>query len=247
MMDQRMMEDRNGFTLLEMIISLTILSMVVLTVYVAFSLGVDVWRRMDSTENPEQRRAIALRLLQNDFAHIQPYTVHRDQESYPFYSGGPQCLLYVTTSPLASSQMQDKGLFFSCLFLHSTDEHGLCLFLYKTNRPSEEILDVVREFRSGGSLHQECFIPPERIRSKSVVLVKNVGEAVFGYQGPSSPLFSGAKTDVESEKDQKTDSGSLARKVWVENELPGQMSFQAQGGQSSLFVHTLLSDHAVIN
>ena len=236
-----------GFTLLEMIISLTILSLVLLTVYMAFSMGVDVWERMDQETSPEHRRAITLRLLQEDLASIRPYTWHGEDGDFSFFSGGPQTVFYVTTNALGAAKMQGKALFFTCLFMHASSEHGRSLYIYKTGLPHPEILEEVREFRAGGDTHRKQYALPSSLREESILLLEDLEEAEFAYQGQAYPPFSGAKADVESNGQRAGQDIGLAKAEWVENSLPGQVLVRLQKGEDSLLVHTVLAEEAALN
>ncbi|MDZ7761344.1 MAG: prepilin-type N-terminal cleavage/methylation domain-containing protein [Desulfovermiculus sp.] len=235
-----------GFTLLEMIVSMTILSMVVLVVYVAFSMGVDVWKRMQGHKSTEQRRAVAIRLLKEDFRNIRPYTWQGEEGTYAFYTGGPQSVFYVTTNALGTSQGQGRALFFTCLFVHSTPENGLGLYIYKTGVPSRDILDLVRDFRSGGDMHRENYTLPADILDQSVLVLEDLEEGAFWYQAQAYPVFSGVKAEGKASS-QEDDSKLLAESEWVDNDLPGQMSFRAHKGEDVFLVHTILSEQPVLN
>ena len=239
-----------GFTLLEMIISLTILSLVVLTVYVAFSLGVDVWQGMEENrKTPAERKALALRLLHKDFSGLRPYTWNNEKGTSLFFAGGPQCVFYVTTNGLGATHRSGKALFFTCLYVHSTaQEEGRSLYVYKNGVPLPELLDALQDFRSGGEMQRTNYVPPAFIRQESIRVVNDLQDAQFGYQKQAYPVFSGAKTEVESERNQQRSEGDLlAQTQWVDNELPGQISFSAGQGTGDFIVRTVLSDSPALD
>jgi len=241
---------RAGFTLLEMIISLTVLSLVVLTVYMAFSLGVDVWRRMEEGEkSAAHRKAIALRLLQGDFGNLRPYTWSRDKGKSLFFAGGPKSVFYVTTNGLGAANRRGKALFFACLYVHApAPGQGNSLYVYKSPLPEPDLLEVLRDFRAKGELQRANFVPPAFMRQDSIRVVDQVQDAQFSYQKQTYPVFSGAKTEVQGEQGQKRDAGRiLARSQWVDNELPGQISFRAQNAMGEFLVRTQLSSSPALD
>jgi len=63
-----------GFTLFELMISLTIISMIVLVLYYSFSLGVRIWQQGDNEENVLKRHEVFRRLLKRDFRHAARYS-----------------------------------------------------------------------------------------------------------------------------------------------------------------------------
>ncbi len=243
---RRSVPDGSGFTLLEMLISLTMLSLVVLTVYMTFSLGVDVWQRMEEEESAERRQALAVRLLQEDFAQIRPYTWAGDEGQVRFFAGGPQSVFYVTTNGLGSRERQGKALFFTCLFVRSEDE-ALALHIYKTALPRPDLLEAVQDFRASGDTQRENYEPPSFVRENSVLVLSNLQEAGFAYQDQAYPVFSGVKVDIEGDWSQEMDSQVLAETEWVGDNLPGQISFQAQGPLGELLARTVLAQQPVLN
>lgn len=234
----------SGFTLLEMIISLTILSLVVLTVYVAFSLGVDVWQGMDKEKSAAERKAITLRLLQEDWARIKPYTWHSEKGDVLFFAGGPRSVFYVTTHGLGAKNRSGKALFFTCLYVHSAPEgEGNSLYMYKSGLPGPEVLEAVREFRTGSDMERANFVPPNFITEESVPVLHNVQDAQFEYQEQAYPIFSQVKAQVEGEWDQNRDTGDiLADTEWVKDEVPGQISFTTEDPEKGLIARAVLSD-----
>ena len=239
-----------GFTLLEMIISLTILSLVVLTIYVAFSLGVDVWRDMEEKrKTPAERKAIAIRLLHEDFDGLRPYTWNSEKGTYLFFAGGPQCVFYVTTNGLGAANRSGKALFFTCLYVHSAaQDDGPALYVYKSGVPVPGLLEALQDFRSGGEMQRTNYVPPAFIRQESIRVINDVQDGQFGYQKQAYPGFSGVKTEVEGERKQQRSRGEiLARTQWVADELPGQISFSAGEDTGGFLVRAVVSDSPVLD
>ncbi|MFO7803236.1 MAG: prepilin-type N-terminal cleavage/methylation domain-containing protein [Desulfovermiculus sp.] len=240
----------SGFTLLEMIISLTILSLVVLTVYVAFSLGVDVWKGMDKEKSAAERKAMTLRLLQEDLARIRPYTWNSEKGDVLFFAGGPTSVFYVTTHGLGAKNRSGKALFFTCLYVHSAPEgEGNSLYVYKSGLPKPEIMEAVRDFRAGTEMERTNYVPPGFITEEGVPVLHNVQGAQFGYQEQAYPIFSQVKAQVEGDWDQERDTGDiLANTEWVRDELPGQISFTTNKDTENGFIaRAVLTDSPTLD
>ena len=124
-------EASSGFTLLELIISLTITAMVVVVVYSAFSLGVRVWERQGQESDAVKRDEIMFRLLDRDVADMAPYVMLLDGASLSLTAGGPTAFFYVTRNGFGALRRQDRALFFTCLFVAEDDDKDLALYLYK--------------------------------------------------------------------------------------------------------------------
>jgi hypothetical protein len=228
-----------------MIISLTILSLVVLTVYVAFSLGVDVWQDMGDKKTAAERKAIALRLLKQDFNSIRPYTWNSEDGQLVFFAGGPRSVFYVTTNGLGAKNRSGKALFFTCLYIDSApeNEQGNSLYVYKIGVPGPDFLDTLREFRTGSDMFRSNYIPPTFISEESVPVLNNVSEAQFGYQEQAYPPFSGAKTEVEGKWGHDQENGEiLAETEWVQDKLPGQISFITRYAGRDFMARAVLSN-----
>lgn len=74
----------NGFTLLEIVISMLIISMLVLIVYFVFAVGVNVWRDQEKGTEPVARKEILLRLFKADLSQLVEYKLTREQEEVFF-------------------------------------------------------------------------------------------------------------------------------------------------------------------
>ncbi|TFG90510.1 MAG: prepilin-type N-terminal cleavage/methylation domain-containing protein, partial [Syntrophobacterales bacterium] len=71
--------DNRGFTLLELLISITILSLITLLVFGAFRIGIRAWERGERNIDGHQRERIVLDLIKRQLASIPVDTVKEEK------------------------------------------------------------------------------------------------------------------------------------------------------------------------
>ncbi|WP_045221776.1 PulJ/GspJ family protein [Desulfonatronum thioautotrophicum] len=213
-------EAPSGFTLLELVISLTITTMVVLVVYSAFSLGVRVWERQGQDTEAVRRDEIMFRLLDRDFAEQAPYVMHLDGASLSLTAGGPTAFFYVTRNGFGALRREDKALFFTCLFVAEDDENGLGLYLYKIPEPSPDFVREIRSFVGMLAAMRSTYAPPVSIRQKAVRLAGGFKQLSFSYAADGVVLFAGSEQDVLQ---RNQPDAPLKLDDWTGIDLPGQV------------------------
>lgn len=225
-----------GFTLIELIISLTIISMLVLVIYMAFSIGVSVWEKQDEKSDTYKRHSIMVRLLEDDFSQVSPYTLNWEKGKVFFFSAGPRAVYYVTQNGLGAKARQDKSLFFSCLYLDKSEDGTIGLFLYKTPYPQPEMIQDMQDLRNMSKAQRENYIPNSFIREQAVLILKDLQEPSFSFSEVDFKPLEGMNEDSNAteEKAYRTHMHS----EWTRNELPKQMKFSYQIGEKDYFVHT---------
>lgn len=90
---------RNGFTLLEVIIAITILSLITVIIGSAFRLGIQAWGRGEKeTEDGQRLRALSS-LLSQQLKSIYPYRIRIEgkDEDVVAFKGEPDSITFVTT------------------------------------------------------------------------------------------------------------------------------------------------------
>lgn len=211
----------SGFTLLELIISMTIISMVVLVLYYSFSVGSRVWEGNARKTDQPSRLEAALRLFNNDMTQAVPYNMNWEKGNISLFSGGPNAMFYVTGNGTGSFSGPGAGLYFSLMFVdHCPDNNKKCLYLYKTPRPESEFIREVDRFRSAGEFGRENFIPESKIADKSIPVLTQLESLEISYSHEDFKPFEGSGREVMSQK--AAEEESLAEDHWQLNELPGQ-------------------------
>jgi prepilin-type N-terminal cleavage/methylation domain-containing protein len=136
-----------GFTLIEMIIAMTILALVVTVLYLAFSTAGQIWSRQQVKGSRGEHEAAVMRLLQDDLQHLVPYSFTWEKGSGFFFALGKRTIFYATTSGYGARQRQREGLYFACCYLKpSTEKEGLALYLVKTMGPKKILIESLWDF-----------------------------------------------------------------------------------------------------
>lgn len=214
-----------GFTLLELIISMTIVSMVVLVLYYAFSIGVRTWDSQDDAEQEVMRLEAVIRLVEEDFRQIVPYNMIWEKGEISLFAGGGQSVFYVTENGLGSVSGAGAGLFFAGLYLDQCpDDPDKCLFLIKKPYPSMAFVDQVNFFKGLGEFQRRDYIPGTQITEDKILLVEGLSEARFSFSSRQYIPFGGISHDLPD--DHRTRDGQLEEDHWVRKELPSQIRFE---------------------
>jgi prepilin-type N-terminal cleavage/methylation domain-containing protein len=224
------MKGSRGFTLLEMIVSMLIVSGIVLTVYTAYSTVVRTWEAGREQAAQFRLEAVGTRLLLEDWKSLATYVFSTERGTYPFFFGGPDRLTYVTTHGLGAHRAVRGGLFFTILFIAPTDE-GVGLFCYKTDLPELELSDLVRLYHSGGQdaavRGLETFVL-DRAR-----LLKEADDAAFSFDTtPGNETALLAEESVLPPQELEL----LPRLEWTEQELPRRVRFSLRRGEEFGFI-----------
>ncbi len=89
---------RGGFTLIELIISITILSIITVIIGAAFRLGIQAWEKGEKETEDAQRLRVLSSLLSQQLKSLYPYTIKiedKDEEVVVF-KGEPDSVTFVT-------------------------------------------------------------------------------------------------------------------------------------------------------
>lgn len=93
----RFKEERAGFTLLELILSITILSMVALIMGSGFRLGIKAWEKGESETQETQRLRALSGLIFQSVKSAYPYKIKTENETMVVFEGDANSLLFVTS------------------------------------------------------------------------------------------------------------------------------------------------------
>ncbi|MBI4698378.1 MAG: type II secretion system protein [Nitrospirae bacterium] len=89
---------RSGFTLLELIIAITILSIVVAIVGSGFRLGIRAWEKGEAETQETQRLRALSGLISQTIKSAFPYQVTYEEEKVILFQGEKDFILFATTS-----------------------------------------------------------------------------------------------------------------------------------------------------
>ena len=87
----------SGFTLLELIIALSILSMVIVLIGRGFYLGINAWEKGESETRWTQRLRVLSGLMSQQLKSVYPYRMEIDDEKVILFKGESDSVLFVTT------------------------------------------------------------------------------------------------------------------------------------------------------
>jgi general secretion pathway protein J len=91
-----------GFTLVEVMVTLTILGFILLIIFGGFRLSFSSWEKGDSTKEDLQRRRIISRLISQQIKSIVPYRIKTEKAEgdYLAFQGKSQSLKFVSALPI---------------------------------------------------------------------------------------------------------------------------------------------------
>ena len=101
-----------GFTLLELMISLTIFSLIIVAVYAALNIGAESAVRGTARALDNQRARAALSLLTRQLKSAYPLTLQDEGETFVYFFGGPQELSFISGDGRAEAGGLSKITYF---------------------------------------------------------------------------------------------------------------------------------------
>ena len=103
----------SGFTLLEVIVTMTILGFILVIIFGAFRLGLSAWDRGERTREEYQRQRTATQLISRQIKSAVPYRVKTEKAegNYIAFEGDVHSLKFVSTLSLRA--MRPEGFVFA--------------------------------------------------------------------------------------------------------------------------------------
>ncbi len=89
--------EKEGFTLLELIVAMTILSLVALMIGNGFRLGLDAWEKGEKETDATQRMRVLSGLLSQQIKSLYPYEMEIEDEMVVLFKGESDSVMFVTT------------------------------------------------------------------------------------------------------------------------------------------------------
>ncbi|MBL7031788.1 MAG: prepilin-type N-terminal cleavage/methylation domain-containing protein [Nitrospira sp.] len=87
----------SGFTLLELMISITILSMIAVIIASVFRLGLGAWERGEEEAEAVQTMRVLSGLVFQQLKSAYPYKIRMDDENVVVFKGEPDSMIFVIT------------------------------------------------------------------------------------------------------------------------------------------------------
>ena len=98
--------DTRGFTLLEMVITMTILGLILLIIFGAFRLGITAWEKGESSREEYQKTRAVSQLISRQLKSIVPYKVKTEKAEgdYLAFEGNARSLKFVSALSMRTKQ-----------------------------------------------------------------------------------------------------------------------------------------------
>ncbi len=217
--------NRAGFTLIEMIIAMTILALVVTVLYLAFSTAGRIWSKQQVKGGRGEHEAALIRLLHDDLQNLVPYSFSWEKGEGFFFALGPRTIFYATTSGYGARQRQPEGLYFACCYLKESEkEEGLALYLVKERGPKKFLVEALWDFIQSPD---KSLALNSEISEASLLVLDGLKEAEF---------FVVADPEKLNLPEGEIASGALVEKGEIRNysrkNLPGNILFRYENNSA---------------
>lgn len=214
--------ESQGFTLLELIVALSMVSMVVLILYYALSMGISAWESSHERQQQAQDRLALLNLLHKDLQRIVPYSLLMQEGELLLFAGGPSSMFYVTKNSHGSAGGARAGLYFALLHLETCSSgQGDCLYLSKESVPSPEFVRELQRFQGLGESRREGFRPRQDILQASTLIQEGLSQAEFSYSAKDYIPFAGLQGQAGQKQGEQLKL--LPEQHWLRRELPARI------------------------
>ncbi len=208
-----------GFTLIEMVIAMTILALVVMVLYLAFSSAGRIWSRQQVKGGLGEHEAALSRLLNDDLQNLVPYSFSWEKGEGFFFGVGPSALFYATTSGYGARQRSIEGLYFACLYLQESQEkEGFTLFLAKEMGPKNFLVEALWDFMKRP---EKSLLVNETLRDASLLILDGLTNVSFDVVGNPEKLN---LPEGEIEESALVESGVIRN--WSLKTLPENLLFR---------------------
>jgi prepilin-type N-terminal cleavage/methylation domain-containing protein len=176
-----------GFTLIEVVITLTILGFICLIIFGAFRLGLSAWERGESVKDEYQEARIVSQLITQQVKSAVPFKIKPQQAEgdYLAFEGDARSLRFV--SALAVRGKQPEGLVYARYEFKEEGSEGGRLILYEEKALNKD------------------FFAEEPKEERAVSLLEGVSSVRFEYFREEDPLNNQQEEWVEewNAKDEK--------------------------------------------
>jgi general secretion pathway protein J len=165
-------DDRSttGFTLIEVVVTLTILGFILLIIFGAFRLGLSAWERGESTKEEYQKVRIISQLISQQVKSIVAYKIKTQQAEgdYLAFEGKAHSLKFVSALPIKAKQ--PEGFVYAIYEFKEGGSEGGRLVLYEQRALNKD------------------FFAEEPKEELAVSLLEGVSNVRFEYYREEDPL-----------------------------------------------------------
>ena len=130
-----------GFTLIEVVVTLTILSFILLIIFGAFRLGLSAWERGEWIKEEYQKVRIVTQLISRQIKSIVPFKIKTEKAEgdYLAFEGKPKSIKFVSTLSLKTTQ--PEGFVYSIYEFKEGGEEGGRLILYEQKALNKDFFE----------------------------------------------------------------------------------------------------------
>ncbi|MEW6377079.1 MAG: prepilin-type N-terminal cleavage/methylation domain-containing protein [Thermodesulfobacteriota bacterium] len=159
----------SGFTLIEVVVSLTILGFILLVIFGAFRLGISSWDRGELIKEEYQKIRIVSQLITRQVKSIVPYKIRtkKAEGDYLAFEGKARSLRFV--SALSGKTHTTDGLVYTIYQFKEGDPNGGHLILYE-----KRVLN-------------RNFFEEEPKEGEGIPLIEGVSKVLFEYYQEEDP------------------------------------------------------------
>jgi prepilin-type N-terminal cleavage/methylation domain-containing protein len=184
------LQGRSGFTLLELVISMTLVGLLSIAIHLGFRIGLNAWAKGNGTLERARTVQSTMDVLSRQIASIVPYVsqqkIKNAQVEVPVFQGTEKGMRFVTTFSFQSRSAGGLRLV-EYFFAESNERKKKVLLMNERVLPVDEALpeSVFRSIsREGNSWVVDFFEFGER--ADSAVLVEGVDQVQFSYLRPKT-------------------------------------------------------------
>jgi len=159
-----------GFTLIEVVVTLTILGFILLIVFGAFRLGLSAWEKGESTKEEYQKARIVPQLISHQIKSIVAYKIKTQQAEgdYLAFEGKAHSLKFVSTLPIKAKQ--PEGFVYAIYDFKEGGREGGRLVLYEQRALNKD------------------FFAEEPKEELAISLLEGISDVRFEYYREEDPL-----------------------------------------------------------
>ncbi len=197
----------SGFTLIEVLVSLTVLGFILLIIFGGFRLGLSAWERGESIKEEHQTIRIVTQMVSRQVRSAVPYRVQtkKPEGDALAFEGKPRSMRFVSSVPMRENRAE--GFVYAVYQFEENEKGGGRLVFYEQR-----------------VLNRNFFEEELRVENRHL-LMEGISKLLFEYYQEEDPSKNQSEQWVEewSAKEKK--------------ELPGgvkmTMAFQEPGGKES--------------
>jgi len=130
-----------GFTLVEVMVTLTILGLIFLVIFGAFRLGLSAWDKGEFIKEEFQKVRISSQIISRQFKSIVPYKIKSQKidADYLAFEGKPRYVRFVSAFSLRAKQ--PEGLVYAIYEFREGGSEGGSLILYEQRALNKDFME----------------------------------------------------------------------------------------------------------